>query len=240
MDVRAFGLWMSTPKSLFFHHFEGLTEAFAPRRPPGYPRGRPRGIRPQNSLFGPIFRSWKKATAQFRSISGSFAANPHSPRIWPWQSQRARRSKKFILARTHEKKKKKHSLTHEIFILAWNVHSRFEKFILAWKFQSRALFFCGQRGARNEKTILDWKFHSVLKAWFFQYGLSRLIFFNPGALWDVLLRECENTLYPLHGQNRNHVVLVFGLSISLFLPVSKEKVVLVSEKVVLVFGFSFA
>ena len=80
---------------------------------------------------------------------------------------------------------KNHSPTHEIFILAWNFHSRFEIFILDWKFQSRALFFCAQRGARNEKTILDWKFHSVLKAWFFQYRLSRLKFFNPGALFEV-------------------------------------------------------
>ena len=75
----------------------------------------------------------------------------------------ARGSKKFILARTHEKKN--HSPTHEIFILDWNVHSRFENFILDWKFQSQALFFCGQRGAQNEKAILDWKFHSALQAW---------------------------------------------------------------------------
>ena len=56
---------------------------------------------------------------------------------------------------------KKHSPTQEIFILASNLHSRFENFILDWKFQSQALFFCGQRGARNENLILDWKFHSV-------------------------------------------------------------------------------
>ena len=31
---------------------EGLTKVFAPGRPPGYPRGRPRDIRPQNLLFG--------------------------------------------------------------------------------------------------------------------------------------------------------------------------------------------
>ena len=40
MDVRAL-------KSLFFQDFEGLTEVFAPGRPPGYPRGRPRDIRPR-------------------------------------------------------------------------------------------------------------------------------------------------------------------------------------------------
>ena len=79
---------------------------------------------------------------------------------------------------------KNHSPTHEIFILAWNFHSQFEIFILDWNFQSRALFFCSQRGARNEKTILDWKFYSALKAWFFQDCLSRLSFFNPGALWE--------------------------------------------------------
>ena len=78
---------------------------------------------------------------------------------------------------------KNHSPTHEIFILAWNFQSQFEIFILDWKFQSQALCFCGQRGARNEIFILDWKFYSVLKAWFFQYCLSRLNFFDPGALW---------------------------------------------------------
>ena len=56
-DVRAFGSWISTPKCLFFQDFEGLAEAFAPRRPPGYPRGRPRDIWPQNLLFGLLFRS---------------------------------------------------------------------------------------------------------------------------------------------------------------------------------------
>ena len=62
-------------------------------------------------------------------------------------------------------------------------HSRLKFSFSVWKFQSRALCFCGQRGPRNEIFILDWNFHSVLKAWFFQYCLSRLNFFNPGALW---------------------------------------------------------
>ena len=57
MDVRAFGSWMSAAKRLFFQDFEGLTEVFAPGRPPGYPRGRPLDIRPQNLLFGLIFCS---------------------------------------------------------------------------------------------------------------------------------------------------------------------------------------
>ena len=56
MDVRAFGLWMSAPKCLFFQDFfEGLTEVFAPGRPPGYPRGRPRDIRPQTYSLGCFF-----------------------------------------------------------------------------------------------------------------------------------------------------------------------------------------
>ena len=59
MDVRAFGSWMSAPKRLFFQDFEGLTEVFAPGCPPGYPRGRPLDIRPQNLLFGLLFRSWQ-------------------------------------------------------------------------------------------------------------------------------------------------------------------------------------
>ena len=49
MDVRT--------EMLVFQDFEGLTEVFAPGRPPGYPRGRPPDIRPQNLLFGLIFRS---------------------------------------------------------------------------------------------------------------------------------------------------------------------------------------
>ena len=67
----------------------------------------------------------------------------------PPPPQRAWGSKKKILAQTHEKKK--HSPPHEIFIIAWNFHSRFENFILDWKFQSQTLFFCSQRGAQNEK-----------------------------------------------------------------------------------------
>ena len=51
MDVSAFGSWMSSPKCLLFQDFEGLTEAFVPRRPPGYPRGHPQDIRLQNLLF---------------------------------------------------------------------------------------------------------------------------------------------------------------------------------------------
>ena len=89
--------------------------------------------------------------------------------------QRARGSKK-IHSRSNAWKN--HSPTHEIFILAWNFHSRFEIFILDWKFQSQALFFCGQRGARNENFILDWKFHSVLKAWFFSISPLEIEFFS--------------------------------------------------------------
>ena len=50
MDVR-------TEMLVFFQNFEGLTEVFAPGRPPGYPRGRPPDVRPQNLLFGLLFRS---------------------------------------------------------------------------------------------------------------------------------------------------------------------------------------
>ena len=56
MDVHAFGSWMSAPRCLFFQDFEGLT-VFAPGRSPGYPRGPPPDIRPQNLLFGLLFRS---------------------------------------------------------------------------------------------------------------------------------------------------------------------------------------
>ena len=42
---------------VFFQDFEGLTKVFAPGRPPGYPRGRPLDIRPQNLLFGLLFFS---------------------------------------------------------------------------------------------------------------------------------------------------------------------------------------
>ena len=37
---------------LAFQDFEGLTEVFAPRRPPGYPRGCPLEIWPQNYSLG--------------------------------------------------------------------------------------------------------------------------------------------------------------------------------------------
>ena len=57
MNVRAFGSWDVRTEMLFFQDFEGLTEVFAPGRPPGYPRGRPPDIRPQNLLFGLIFLS---------------------------------------------------------------------------------------------------------------------------------------------------------------------------------------
>ena len=50
MDVR-------TEMLVFFQYFEGLTEAFAPGRPPGYPRGRLPDIRPQSVLFGLLLRS---------------------------------------------------------------------------------------------------------------------------------------------------------------------------------------
>ena len=48
------------------------------------------------------------------------------------------------------------------------------------------------------------------------------------------VRECGNTLYPPHGQNQNHG-FSFWFQFPRFLPVSKEKVVLVSGKS----GFSF-
>ena len=57
MDVRAFGSWMSALKCSFFQDFEGLTEVFAPERPPEHPRGRARDVRPQTLLFGPLFGS---------------------------------------------------------------------------------------------------------------------------------------------------------------------------------------
>ena len=44
MDVRT--------EILGFPGFRGPDRSFCPRRPPGYPRGRPRDIRPQNLLFG--------------------------------------------------------------------------------------------------------------------------------------------------------------------------------------------
>ena len=51
MGVRAFGSWTSAPRMLVFQDFEASTEVFAHGRPPGYPRGRPPDIRPQNLLF---------------------------------------------------------------------------------------------------------------------------------------------------------------------------------------------
>ena len=56
MDVSAFGSWKSAPKCLFFQDYEGLTEIFAPGRPPGYPRGRPLGYpAPKLTLWTAFF-----------------------------------------------------------------------------------------------------------------------------------------------------------------------------------------
>ena len=62
---------------------------------------------------------------------------------------------------------------------------------------------------------------------------------RKNACKSFFLRVSKNTLYPPHGQNQNHG-FSFGVSVSPFLlPVSKEKVVLVSGKVVIVLVFSF-
>ena len=87
--------------------------------------------------------------------------------------------------------RKNHSRLNFVFSV-WNFHSRL-------KFSIRGLF-CGQRGARNEKTILDWKFHSVLKAWFFQYCLSRLNFVYRLALW-VWIFAVRGVLADFHDFN---------------------------------------
>ena len=50
MDVRT--------KMLVFPGIRGPDSSFCPRTSAGYPRGRPRDIRPQNLLFGLLFRSW--------------------------------------------------------------------------------------------------------------------------------------------------------------------------------------
>ena len=78
----------------------------------------------------------------------------------------------------------------------WDVLSWFENDILAWKFNhgpssfSSSLSSSAAKEGWDWKTILNWIFHSVLKAWCFQYCLSRLrkmlvsvIFFlrNSGA-----------------------------------------------------------
>ena len=52
MDVRA--------EMLVFQDFEGLTEVFAPGRPPGYPRGRPQDIWPQTYSLGCFFLMIRK------------------------------------------------------------------------------------------------------------------------------------------------------------------------------------
>ena len=137
----------------------------------------------RNNLNGKNGAKFAVFVADFRRFSHPGGADfRRQPQIF---AENSRKPQTFAETRlSHLVCPKKIAFPHaRIFILAWNFHSRFEIFILDWKFQSQALFFCGQRGARNEKTILDWKFHSVLKAWYFQYRLSRLNFFNPGALW---------------------------------------------------------
>ena len=83
---------------------------------------------------------------------------------------------------------KKITPTHEIFILVWIFYSWFKIFIPVWNVQSRALFFCGQRGARNtnkfsiENVIPYWKLASILR--------FEIDFFNLGALWVLGLLNC--------------------------------------------------
>ena len=97
-------------------------------------------------------------------------------------TQRARRLKKFILARTHEKKKK-------TFPHARNFQSRLKFSFSVWNFHSRLKIsipgpvFCGQRGARNERTIPVWKFHSVLNNMIFSILPLEIEFVQSWALW---------------------------------------------------------
>ena len=80
---------MSTPKCLFFQDFQGLTEVFAPGRPPGYPRGRPRDVRPQNLLFGLLFRPWTKVTTQKPEWQHKVGVTAgRTPKIWTKSPQR--------------------------------------------------------------------------------------------------------------------------------------------------------
>ena len=76
-----------------------------------------------------------------------------------------------------ERTKKNHSPAHEIFILAWKFHSRFENFILDWKkFNPRPCFSAAREGPRMKKPfstenfIPYWKldfFNMASRDWFF-------------------------------------------------------------------------
>ena len=68
--------------------------------------------------------------------------------------------------------RKNHSRLKSSFSVS-NFHPRLKYSI------SGLVFLQSERGS-EWKNILEWKCHSVLKAWFLQYCLSRLNFFNPG------------------------------------------------------------
>ena len=77
--------------------------------------------------------------------------------------------------------------------------------------------------------------------WVFSTKAVRIRMNSRNSLYNAPAKKSlqQKPLYPGHGQNQNHG-FNFWSQFSFFLPVCKEKVVLVSGKVVLVFGFSFA
>ena len=95
------------------------------------------------------------------------------------QAQTARGSKKFILAQTHEKtipQRTKISFSLEIFILGLKLSFSIENF------NPRPCFSAAREGPGMK---ISFSIENFIPYWklFFQYRLSRLNFFNPGALW---------------------------------------------------------
>ena len=107
---------------------------------------------------------------------GGFQKVPRTPprRVRPLRRAPYGDRQKFILARTHEKPS-----PH-----ARNFHSRLKFSFSVWNFHSNLkssipgpVFLRPERGS-EWKNYSRLKFHSVLKAWFIQYGLSWLNIFQ--------------------------------------------------------------
>ena len=67
VDVHAFGSWMSAPKCSFSRILSWMTP------------GCPRDIRPQNLLFGLMFRSWKPWLLEVKLSGSQYAVFPGLP-----------------------------------------------------------------------------------------------------------------------------------------------------------------
>ena len=84
------------------------------------------------------------------------------------------------------RKKKKHSPTHEIFILAWNFILGLNISFSIENFNPRPSFSAAREGPGMKKPFSIENFIPYWKLDFFNMASRDFIFFNPGALWVSL------------------------------------------------------